>query len=144
MRAFAALLVALGSFGAVAGGIAAHIAPIVPGVIAALSGVLLVVLTFAFVARRKARACRPTRAGPGARPGQRRGRVSRTGACRWLRLRGRPLVERHAQPAGHVGEGVAQRQGDSGEGVPVAAGRVPVDDQHGPAGLGRLADEPES
>lgn len=49
----------------------------------------------------------------------------------------------NAQPAGHGGEGRTERERDAGDGVPVAAGRVPVDDQHRLSGLGRLADEPE-
>ncbi|AXQ56324.1 MULTISPECIES: hypothetical protein [Streptomyces] len=53
VRLFAALLVAMGVFGTVAGSIATHSVPIALGVIAALSGVLLAVFTC--VARAKTR-----------------------------------------------------------------------------------------
>ncbi|WP_239935094.1 hypothetical protein [Streptomyces sp. CBG31] len=52
VRLFAALLVAMGVFGTVAGAIATHSVPIALGVIAMLSGVLLTVFTC--VARRRA------------------------------------------------------------------------------------------
>lgn len=54
VRAFAALLIAVGVFGTVAGAIAAHFVPIALGVIAASSGVVLIV--FAFLSQRKSRA----------------------------------------------------------------------------------------
>ncbi|MGA5007838.1 hypothetical protein ACPCDX_22935 [Streptomyces koyangensis] len=53
VRLFAALLVAMGVFGTVAGSIATHSVPIALGVIAALGGVLLAVFTC--VARAKTR-----------------------------------------------------------------------------------------
>ncbi|MFE6720203.1 hypothetical protein ACFVDU_21810 [Streptomyces albidoflavus] len=53
VRLFAALLVAMGVFGTVAGSIATHSVPVALGVIAALSGVLLTVFTC--VARAKTR-----------------------------------------------------------------------------------------
>ncbi|MEU7378128.1 hypothetical protein [Streptomyces albidoflavus] len=52
VRLFAALLVAVGVFGTVAGSIAAHSVPIALGAVATLSGVILTVFTC--VARRKA------------------------------------------------------------------------------------------